>query len=66
MPLIHSRVNKVTYQSILDKVNMRLTRWNAAHLSFAGRVALAQSVVQAMPIYAMQATLLPLPPPPVR
>ncbi|KAH9788525.1 reverse transcriptase domain-containing protein [Citrus sinensis] len=26
-----------TYQSILDKVNMRLTGWNAAHLSFAGR-----------------------------
>ncbi|KAH9798495.1 reverse transcriptase domain-containing protein [Citrus sinensis] len=59
MPLIHSRVNKTTYQSILDKVGMRLTGWNAAHLSFAGRVTLAQSVVQAMPIYAMQTTLLP-------
>ncbi|KAH9722591.1 putative ribonuclease H protein [Citrus sinensis] len=38
---------------------MRLTGWNAAHLSFAGRVTLAQSVIQAMPIYAMQTTLLP-------
>ena len=57
MPLIHSRVNKATYQSILDKVDMRLTGWNAAHLSFARRVTLAQSVVQAMPIYAMQTTL---------
>ncbi|KAH9769016.1 reverse transcriptase domain-containing protein [Citrus sinensis] len=61
MPLIHSRVNKVTYQSILDKVDMRLTGWNAAHLSFAGRVTLAQSVIQAMPMYAMQTTLLPSP-----
>ena len=59
MPLIHSRVNKVTYQSILDKVDMRLTGWNAAHLSFVGRVTLAQSVIQAMPIYAMQTTLFP-------
>ena len=48
MPLIHSRVNKDTYQSILDKVEKRRTGWNAAHLSFAGRVTLAQSVLQAM------------------
>lgn len=59
MPLLHSRVTKAMYQSILDKVEMRLTGWNAAHLSFAGRVTLAQSVLQAMPIYAMQTTLLP-------
>ena len=59
MTLIHSRINRATYQSILDKVDMRLTGWNAAHLSFAGRVTLAQSVIQAMPIYAMQTTLFP-------
>ncbi|KAH9725573.1 putative ribonuclease H protein [Citrus sinensis] len=59
MPLLHSRVNKATYQSILDKVDIRLSGWNAAHLSFAGRVTLAQSVIQAMPIYAMQTTMLP-------
>ena len=59
MPLLHSRVTKTTYQSILDKVEMRLTGWNAAHLSFTGRVTLAQSVIQAMHIYAMQTTLLP-------
>ena len=40
---------------------MRLTRWNAAHLTFVGRITLAHSVVQAMPIYAMQMTLLPSP-----
>ena len=61
MPLIHSRVNKYTYQSILERVEKRLTGWNAAHLSFAGRVTLAQSVLQAMPVYAMQTTLLPAP-----
>ena len=61
MPLLHLRVNKTTYQSILAKMDMRLTGWNAAHLSFAGRVTLAQSVLQAMPIYAMKTTLLPSP-----
>ena len=61
MPLIHSRINRATYQSILDKVEKRLTGWNAAHLSFAGRITLAHSVLQAMPIYAMQTTLLPAP-----
>ena len=59
MSLIHSRVNKYTYQSILNKVDKRLTGWNAAHLSFVGRVTLAQSVLQAMPVYAMQTTVIP-------
>ena len=61
MPLIHSWVNKATYQSILNKVDMRLTGWNAAHLFFTGRVTLAQLVLQTMPVYAMQTTLLPSP-----
>ena len=49
MPLIHSLVNKDIYHSILDKVDKQLIGWNAAHLSFAGRVTLVQSVLQAMP-----------------
>ena len=59
MPLLHLRVNKATYQTILDKVDKRLIGWNAAHLSLAGRITLAHSVLQAMPIYTMQTTLLP-------
>ena len=61
MPLLHSRVNKATYQTILDKVDKRLTGWNATHLSLAGRITLAHSVLQAMPIYAMQMTFLQAP-----
>ena len=53
VPIIHSRVNKLTYQGILDKVNQRLSGWNAIHLSLAGRITLTQSVIQAIPIYAM-------------
>ncbi|KAL9408205.1 hypothetical protein AB3S75_046705 [Citrus x aurantiifolia] len=59
MPVIHSRVNKQTYQEILDKVNKRLSWWNAMHLSLAGRLTLTQLVIQTIPIYAMQTTKIP-------
>lgn len=38
----------------------KIANWNASHLSFAGRLTLAQSVLNSMPIYAMQASKLPL------
>ncbi|KAK9214162.1 hypothetical protein WN944_006150 [Citrus x changshan-huyou] len=31
MPLLHSKVSKHTYQSIIDKVERRLSGWNATH-----------------------------------
>lgn len=59
MPIFHSRVTKATYQEILDKVQQRLLGWNAKHLSLEGRITLAQSVIQALPIYAMQCLTIP-------
>ncbi|KAH9772084.1 putative ribonuclease H protein [Citrus sinensis] len=59
MPLLHRRVSKQTYQGILDKMKQRLSGWAASQLSFAGRITLTQSVLQAIPIYAMQTTNLP-------
>lgn len=59
MSLLHNRVTKATYQEIVDKVDQKLSSWNALHLSMAGRVTLAQSVIQAIPIYVMQTTRLP-------
>lgn len=59
MPLLHNRVTKATYQEIVDKVDKKLSGRNALHLSLAGRVTLAQSVIQAIPTYAMQTTHLP-------
>ena len=41
MPLLHDRVSKKTYQSIIDKIDQRLSGWAAKHLSLAGRVTLA-------------------------
>ena len=45
VPLCHSRSSKQTYQSIVDKVDQRLSGWNASHLTLAGRITLAQSVL---------------------
>lgn len=45
MLLLHSRVSKCTYRDILEKVEQRLSGWNAIHLSLAGRITLAQSVI---------------------
>ncbi|KAH9722962.1 reverse transcriptase domain-containing protein [Citrus sinensis] len=60
MPLLHSRVSKNTYQGIVDTIERRLSGWNASHLSLAGKITLAQSVIQVVPIYAMQTTSLPV------
>ncbi|KAH9669690.1 hypothetical protein KPL70_021892 [Citrus sinensis] len=64
MSLIHSRVSNQTCHKIIEKVEKHLSGWVAFHLSLAGRIAgritLAQSVLQAIPVYAMQTTNLPL------
>ncbi|XP_024171911.1 uncharacterized protein LOC112177904 [Rosa chinensis] len=60
MPLIHSRVNKFTYVSILDKVQSRLSAWKCKNLSLVGRLTLIQSVTVAIPNYAMQTARFPM------
>ncbi|KAH9730831.1 putative ribonuclease H protein [Citrus sinensis] len=57
--LLHNRVSKQTYQNIIDTMDKRLSGWNASHLSLAGRITLAQSVLQAIPVYVMQTINLP-------
>ncbi|KAH9670623.1 putative ribonuclease H protein [Citrus sinensis] len=59
MPLLHTRVSHHTYQNIIDKVERRLSGWHASLLSLAGRITLTQTVLQAIPVYAMQTTSLP-------
>ena len=36
MPLLHDWVSKKTYQSIIDKIDQRLSGWAVKHLSLAG------------------------------
>ncbi|KAH9735416.1 putative ribonuclease H protein [Citrus sinensis] len=59
MSLLHTRVLQHTYQNIIDKVERRLSGWHASLLSLAGRITLTQTVLQAIPVYAMQTTSLP-------
>ncbi|MCH93118.1 RNA-directed DNA polymerase (Reverse transcriptase) [Trifolium medium] len=40
-------------------MSMKLTSWKANHLSFAGRVTLAKSVMEVIPIYPMMTTIIP-------
>ncbi|XP_031132009.1 uncharacterized protein LOC116033406 [Ipomoea triloba] len=56
---IHGRVTRGTFKDLLDRVNGRLEGWKAKLLSLAGRVTLARSVLNAIPIYTMQTVVLP-------
>lgn len=60
MPLIHSRVNKHTYDAVFDKVQGRLASWKSKVLSMAGRLTLIQSVTSSIPNYAMQTAKFPV------
>lgn len=59
VPILHEKVNRRSFKFILDKVDKRLSSWKAKTLSFAGRLTLTKSVIQAMPTYVMQSSLLP-------
>lgn len=59
VPILHEKVNRRSFQFILDKVDQRLSNWKAKTLSFAGRLTLTKSVVQALPTYVMQSVELP-------
>ncbi|CAN1754315.1 Putative ribonuclease H protein At1g65750 [Linum perenne] len=59
VPIIHGRNSKDLYQYIIDRMEQRLAGWKVNSLSMAGRVALAKSVLNTIPTYAMQTTLLP-------
>ncbi|KAK9944849.1 hypothetical protein M0R45_010396 [Rubus argutus] len=60
MPLVHSRVTKYTYASLLEKAQCRLSSWKCKTLRMAGRLTLIQSVTAAIPIYTMQTAKLPM------
>jgi hypothetical protein len=59
VPLLGRAPKKQDYNYIVEQVSMKLTNWKANHLSFAGRVTLAKSVMEAVPIYPMMTTLIP-------
>ncbi|KAL8160998.1 hypothetical protein V2J09_012487 [Rumex salicifolius] len=60
LPLLHKRVNKHTFRPLLDKIEAKLSGWKSRHLSFAGRITLAKSVLSSLPVYSMGAFALPI------
>ncbi|CAN1144699.1 hypothetical protein LINPERHAP2_LOCUS14247 [Linum perenne] len=54
--VLHARVTAETYQSILDRMDLKLSSWKAKSLALA---TLAQSVLMAIPAHAIQTSVLP-------
>ncbi|MCI31176.1 putative ribonuclease H protein, partial [Trifolium medium] len=59
VPLIGRAPKKHDFQYVIDQVHAKLSVWKANQLSFAGRVTLAKSVIEAIPIYPMMTTVVP-------
>jgi hypothetical protein len=59
VPLIGRSPRKSYFHYIIEQVSAKLAQWKANQLSFAGRVTLAKSVIEAIPIYPMMSMLLP-------
>jgi hypothetical protein len=59
VPLNGRSPKKPDFQYMIDQVSTKLAAWKANHLSFAGRVTLAKSVIEAVPIYPMMSTKIP-------
>jgi hypothetical protein len=59
VPLTARAPRKDDFQYIIDQVSAKLANWKANQLSFAGRVTLAKSVIEAVPIYPMMTNRIP-------
>lgn len=59
VPVLHPRITKRTYWSIVDKVQQRLANWKVNQLSMAGRITLCNAAISALPVYTKQSTKLP-------
>ncbi|EEF43441.1 hypothetical protein RCOM_1313220 [Ricinus communis] len=58
MLIIHDRISKNTYNTIIDKIKSKLSGWKANQLYFAGVLTLAQLVLQCVLIYFMNTAKL--------
>lgn len=59
IPLKGKAIKKRDFQYVIDQVANKLSSWKARNLSFARRVTLAKSVIEAIPVYPMMTNLLP-------
>ncbi|XP_058784072.1 uncharacterized protein LOC131658836 [Vicia villosa] len=59
VPLTGKALRRQDFNYVIDQIARKLSSWKAHHLSFVGRVTLAKSVMEAIPIYPMMTNLLP-------
>ncbi|XP_021602061.1 uncharacterized protein LOC110607253 [Manihot esculenta] len=59
MPSFHRRMGPTSFREVIDKMKHRLSGWKAFMLSKAGRVIMISSVLNAIPMFLMQTTVLP-------
>ncbi|MCH84271.1 RNA-directed DNA polymerase (Reverse transcriptase), partial [Trifolium medium] len=59
VPALGRKPRSNDFYYLIDKVKNRLAGWKAKQLSMAGRITLAKSVIQAIPIYPMMSMQIP-------
>lgn len=59
VPLSGKSPRQNNFQFLVDKVRTKLSHWKCNQLSFAGRVTLAKSVIEALPTYTMMSSKVP-------
>lgn len=59
VPLSGKAPRKQNFDYLVEKVRAKLTSWKAKNLSYAGRLTLAKSVMEAIPIYPMMSGAIP-------
>lgn len=60
LPFCRHQRTLSTFSELTAKVKHKLASWKARTLSFAGRGILVKTVIQSIPSYTMQTTLLPV------
>lgn len=59
VPLFGKCPRKGDFSYLVDKVRDKLSGWKTKHLSYAWRVTLSKSVIQAILVYSMMTTPIP-------
>ncbi|MCH88382.1 ribonuclease H, partial [Trifolium medium] len=59
VPALGRSPRRNDFQYLVEKVKAKLAGWKAQQLSLAGRITLAKSVIQAIPIYPMLSMRIP-------
>ena len=59
IPLVPLKPKPKDYEELLLKFSKHLAGWQTNFLNFAGRATLIKSTLSSLPVYHMQATLLP-------